>query len=204
MNADNIDSNAGVGMHALMAELFPICRSLTGPGLRQTLARLAEIVPYTLNEISSGTQCFDWTVPPEWSIRDAWVENSAGERVIDFRVNNLHVVGYSEPVDQILPLSELRKHLHTLPELPNAIPYVTSYYSRYWGFCLSQENLDRLVDGEYRAVVDATLDGNGSMTYADLLIPGSSSEEILLSTYACHPSMANNELSGPVLTTWLA
>jgi aminopeptidase-like protein len=204
VNADNIDSNAGVGMHALMAELFPICRSLTGPGLRQTLARLAEIVPYTLNEISSGTQCFDWTVPPEWSIRDAWVENSAGERVIDFRVNNLHVVGYSEPVDQILPLSELRKHLHTLPELPNAIPYVTSYYSRYWGFCLSQENLDRLVDGEYRAVVDATLDGNGSMTYADLLIPGSSSEEILLSTYACHPSMANNELSGPVLTTWLA
>jgi len=204
VNADHTDKNAGAGMHALMTELFPICRSLTGPGLRQTLARLAEIVPYTLNEVASGTQCFDWAVPPEWTIWDAWVENAAGERVIDFKVNNLHVVGYSESVDQTLPLSELRKHLHTLPELPNAIPYVTSYYSRYWGFCLSQDNLDSLIDGEYRAVIDSTLDENGSLTYAELLIPGSSSEEILLSTYACHPSMANNELSGPVLTTWLA
>jgi aminopeptidase-like protein len=204
VNADHTDTNAGVGMHALMTELFPICRSLTGPGLRQTLARLAEIAPFTLEEVPSGTQCFDWTVPPEWTIRDAWVEDATGERVIDFRKNNLHVVGYSEPVDQTLTLSDLRAHLHTLPELPNAIPYVTSYYSRYWGFCLSQDNLDNLVDGEYRAVIDATLDENGSLTYAELLIPGSSSEEILLSTYACHPSMANNELSGPVLTTWLA
>jgi aminopeptidase-like protein len=194
----------GAEMHALMTELFPICRSLTGPGIRQTLQRFADFAPFRLHEIPSGTKCFDWTVPPEWTVRDAWVENSSGERVIDFHENNLHLVGYSEPVDVRMQLAELKAHLHTLPDLPEAIPYVTSYYRRYWGFCLTQPHLDSLAEGEYRAVVDTTLDENGSLTYADLLIPGESEEEILFSSYACHPSMANNELSGPVLTTWLA
>ena len=200
----DVTDNAGTAMHSLMTELFPICRSLTGPGLRQTLSRFADFVPFTLHEVSSGTKCFDWTVPPEWIVRDAWVENSAGERVIDFQVNNLHLVGYSEPVDVTLSLTELKEHLHALPDLPDAIPYVTSYYRRYWGFCLTQKQLDQMPEDTYRAVVDTTLDGTGSLTYADLLIPGDSDEEILLSSYSCHPSMANNELSGPVLTTWLA
>ena len=190
-------------MHALMSELFPICRSLTGPGLRQTLTRLSSEVPFELHEVPSGTKCFDWTVPPEWAVEDAWIEDENGQRVIDFNENNLHLVGYSEPVDTQLPLSELKAHLHTLPDQPTAIPYVTSYYRRYWGFCLSQDQFDRLEDGIYRAVVKSELDENGSMTYADLLIPGDSDEEILLTSYACHPSMANNELSGPVMVTWL-
>lgn len=191
-------------MHALMSELFPICRSLTGPGLRQTLLRLSGEAPFELHEVPSGTKCFDWTVPPEWSVEDAWVEDESGRRVIDFDENNLHLVGYSEPVDIELPLSELKTHLHTLPDQPAAIPYVTSYYRRYWGFCLSQDQSDSLKDGVYRAVVKSDLNENGSMTYADLLIPGDSDEEILLTSYACHPSMANNELSGPVMVTWLA
>ena len=196
--------NAGAEMHALMSELFPICRSLTGPGLRQTLARLSSEAPFELHEVPSGTKCFDWSVPPEWSVEDAWIEDESGRRVIDFNENNLHLVGYSEPVDIQLPLSELKSRLHTLPDQPAAIPYVTSYYRRYWGFCLSQDQSDSLEDGIYRAVVKSDLDENGSMTYADLLIPGDSDEEILLTSYACHPSMANNELSGPVMVTWLA
>ena len=191
-------------MHALMSELFPLCRSLTGPGLRQTLQRLSEEVPFELHEVPSGTKCFDWTVPPEWSVEDAWVEDKSGRRVIDFKESNLHLVGYSEPVDIELPLSELKSHLHTLPDQPAAIPYVTSYYRRYWGFCLTQKQLDSLEDGIYRAVVQSVLDESGSMTYADMLIPGDTDEEILLTSYACHPSMANNELSGPVMVTWLA
>ena len=196
--------NAGAEMHALMSELFPICRSLTGPGLRQTLVRLSGDAPFELHEVPSGTKCFDWTVPPEWWVEDAWIEDESGRRVIDFNENNLHLVGYSEPVDIQLPLSELKTHLHTLPDQPTAIPYVTSYYHRYWGFCLSQDQSDSLEDGVYRAVVKSDLDENGSMTYAEQLIPGDSNEEILLTSYACHPSMANNELSGPVMVTWLA
>ena len=193
----------GQAMHSLMAELFPICRSLTGDGVRQTLARLSDIVPYEVHEVPSGTQAFDWTVPDEWNIRDAYVMDQAGNRVIDFQANNLHVVGYSVPFSGVLTREELLPHLHTRADLPEAIPYLTSYYSCQWGFCLSHQQLEALGPGPFQVKIDSTL-APGSLTYADLLIPGDSEQEILLSSYCCHPSMANNELSGPVLTTFLA
>lgn len=193
----------GAAMHALATELFPICRSITGDGVRQTLKILRHRVPLTVHEVPSGTKAFDWTVPPEWNIRDAYVLDDRGERVIDFRRNNLHVVGYSVPVDVTLPLCELQEHLHSLEEQPTAVPYVTSYYAERWGFCLTHEQRLGLADGMYRAVVDSTLEP-GSLTYGELIIPGESEDEVFLSTYICHPSMANNELSGPVVLTFLA
>lgn len=195
--------NSGPDMHALAAELFPICRSITGNGVRSTLAILADHIPLEIHEVPSGTKVFDWTVPKEWNIRDAYLLDPAGEKVVDFRDHNLHVVNYSVPVDTVLPLAELDEHLHSLPDLPDAIPYVTSYYVERWGFCLPHEQRARLQDGDYRAVVDSTLE-DGSLTYAELVIPGQTDSEVLLSTYVCHPSMANNELSGPVVTTTLA
>lgn len=195
--------DCGPAMHALAEELFPICRSITGDGVRQTLTILGRQVPLTVSEVPSGTQAFDWTVPPEWNVRDACILDERGERVVDFRRNNLHLVGYSVPVDVTLPLAELQQHLHSLEEQPTAIPYVTSYYSERWGFCLAHEDRTALEEGTYRAVVDSTL-APGSLTYAELLIPGETETEVLLSTYVCHPSMANNELSGPVVTTFLA
>lgn len=191
-------------MFNFVCELFPVCRSLTGDGVRQTLRVIQGYLPgLSVHEISSGTEVFDWTVPDEWNIRSARLIGPNGETIADFADSNLHVVGYSEPVDTTLTLDELQGHLYSLPVLPDAIPYVTSYYKRDWGFCLTDRVRRGLPAGAYRAIIDSTL-APGHLTYGELLVQGERREEIFLSTYVCHPSMANNELSGPAVTTWLA
>jgi aminopeptidase-like protein len=193
----------GREMHGIAAEVYPICRSITGNGLRETLRSLQRVAPLSIHEVPSGTAVLDWTVPREWNIRDAWVANAKGDRVIDFRRSNLHVVNYSVPVRTRLSLSDLRSRLHTLPDRPDWIPYRTSYYREDWGFCLAQRALDRLPEGEYDVVIDSTL-ADGSLSYAELVLPGETSDEILLSAHACHPSLANDNLSGLALLAVLA
>jgi aminopeptidase-like protein len=190
-------------MKALLAELYPICRSITGEGVRQTLRILQRYIPLMVHEVPSGTPAFDWTVPKEWNIRDAYVKNSRGERVIDFQKSNLHVVSYSIPVKKKIPLRELRKHLFSLPDRPDWIPYRTSYYNETWGFCLSHRQLEALPDGEYEVCVDATLK-DGHLTYGEYVIPGESSDEVLISCHICHPSLCNDNLSGISVATFLA
>jgi aminopeptidase-like protein len=183
-------------MHNLVARLFPLCRSITGDGVRRTLDILAESVPLTVHEISTGTQVLDWTVPKEWNICDAYVADSDGRRVIDFAESNLHVVGYSVPVHATMSLAALRGHLHSLPDQPELVPYRTSYYKEAWGFCLSQTVLDSLPDNDYEVVIDSTL-ADGSLTYAEHVIPGQVSDEVLVSCHVCHPSLANDNDSTP-------
>ena len=194
------DGDAGKRAYGLARELFPICRSITGPGIRETLAIIHREIPeMVIHEVPSGTRCLDWTVPPEWSIREAYIEGPDGERIVDFRDHNLHVVGYSMPIDTIMPLQDLKRHLHSVPELPDAIPYVTSYYAPRWGFCLPHNILSALPSGKYRVKIDSTL-APGHLVYGEALLPGETDREIFLSTYVCHPSLANNELSGPAAT----
>ena len=193
----------GAEMHALIVRLYPICRSITGDGLRQTLGILGEIAPLQMVEIPSGTQVLDWTVPLEWNAREAWVADSRGVRVIDFRRSSLHLVSYSVPVRARMTLEKLRPHLHALPDRPDWIPYRTSYYEEAWGFCLPQRQLDALPDGEYEVCIDSTL-APGHLTYGELLLPGESKDEVLLSAHVCHPSLANDNLSGAVVSAFLA
>ncbi len=188
---------------ALIEELFPICRSITGNGVRETLAILRNHIPLELNEVASGTPVFDWTVPREWNIRDAYIARPDGTRVVDFAANNLHIVHYSQAIDATMPLAELRPHLHTLPDRPDWIPYRTSYYSENWGFCLTHRQLSSLADGPYRVVIDADLEP-GHLSYGELLIPGKTDDTVLLSCHICHPSLANDNLSGIAVATMLA
>jgi len=193
----------GEEMHALVRELHPLCRSITGDGLRATLRRIAREIPLELHEVPTGTRVLDWEVPREWNLREAWIEDPSGRRVVDLAEHSLHVVGYSTPVDATLPLAELRSHLFTLPDRPDWIPYRTSYYRETWGFCLRQRTLDALPDGEYRVRIDSTL-APGSLTYGELLLPGEGDDEFLVSCHCCHPSLANDNLSGIAVATILA
>jgi len=200
---EGVAEDVGAAMHALIADLYPICRSITGDGVRATLGKLKAYIPLTVFEVPSGTQVLDWTVPQEWNIRDAYVKNSRGERVVDFRRSNLHVLNYSAPVHRTVSLDELRDHCFTLPDHPDWIPYRTSYYAPAWGFCLAHAELETLPDGDYEVRIDSTL-APGHLTYGELVLAGEASDEILVSCHICHPSLCNDNLSGVVLATYLA
>jgi len=184
--------------------LWPITRSLTGNGNRDTLKILSEIIDLKVIEVPSGTQCFDWNVPPEWNIKEAWIKNSKGEKIVDFSKSNLHILGYSEPFQGNLSFEELKSHLYTLPDQPDLIPYLTSYYKRRWGFCLTHNLFLKLDQNEtYEVFIDSSLDEDGSMSIGEAIIKGKSEKEILFSTYICHPSLASNELSGPLVSAFI-
>jgi aminopeptidase-like protein len=190
-------------LEKLFDRLWPICRSITGDGLRESLHILSEVQPMRMHEIPSGSRVFDWEVPKEWNIREAWIKGPDGKMVCDFRENNLHVVNYSSPIKARLPLSALKAHLHSIPSMPEAIPYLTTYYKENWGFCLRDNVKQSLPEGEYEVFIDTELKA-GSMSYGEIFLPGRLQDEILFSTYVCHPSMANNELSGPLAAIFLA
>jgi aminopeptidase-like protein len=193
----------GHEMHRWATELFPICRSITGNGVRETLKQIGKRIPLTVHEVPSGTPAFDWKVPLEWNIRDAYIKNLRGERVVDFQNSNLHVVSYSQPVKQRMTLAELKEHLHSLPDRPDWIPYRTSYYKESWGFCLSHNQLLSLTDPEYDVCIDTSMT-EGSLTYGECFLPGQSQDEVLISTHTCHPSLGNDNLSGIAVATYLA
>ena len=193
----------GEKMHALMVELFPICRSITGNGLRKTLTILKNHIPLEIFEVPTKTKVFGWEIPREWNINDAYIKNSKGEKIVDFKKTNLHVLNYSVPINKKISLDELKSHLHSLPEYSDIIPYRTSYYNKNWGFCIAHNQLLQLEEDEYEVFIDSTLE-DGSLSYGEYLIKGESEDEVLLSCYPCHPSMCNDNLSGVVLLTLLA
>ena len=196
---------AGVGdrLHGFAAEIFPICRSITGPGVRETLNHVERVIALQRTEVPTGAKVLDWTVPKEWTIRDAWIKNAAGERAVDFRKHSLHVLNYSIPVRARIPLEELKKHIFTLPDQPDLIPYRTSYYQERWGFCMTHNALEALPEGEYEVCVDADL-APGSLTYAEHVHVGDSEDEVLLQAHICHPSLANDNCSGIAVLAHLA
>jgi len=196
-------ADIGGEIHALVSRLFPICRSITGEGVRRTLAILSEHVDVAIREVPSGTNVFDWTVPQEWNVRGASIRTASGKTVVDIADSNLHLVGYSEPVARRMPLSELRAHIHTLPDQPDLIPYRTSYYSRSWGFCMAHRDYLGLEEGDYDVVIDTTL-ADGSLTYGEVFLPGETEHEVLLSAHICHPSLANDNCSGLAVLAFLA
>lgn len=193
----------GDWMYELITGLYPICRSITGNGVRDTLARIRREIPLTVHEVPSGTRVFDWTVPREWNIRDAWIVTPTGEKIAEFSRHNLHVLNYSVPIHRKMPLDALREHLFTLPQHPEWIPYRTSYYRDNWGFCISHNQYESLPEGEYEVFIDSTLEP-GHLSYGEYFIQGDSDEEVLLSCHVCHPSLCNDNLSGIALTTSLA
>jgi aminopeptidase-like protein len=196
-------AETGGELHRFAAELYPICRSITGDGIRRTLALIQNRIPLQISEVPTGTQVFDWTVPKEWNIRDAYVKDSSGKKVVDFRDCNLHILNYSTPVHATMPLKELKAHLFTLPEHPDWIPYRTSYYKPDWGFCLSHTQFSALKDGDYEVRIDSSLE-DGHLTYGECYLPGASTDGVLISCHACHPSLANDNLSGLTVATALA
>lgn len=206
MENNLLKNSNGVGdeMYDLMTDLFPICRSITGNGVRQSLKIIKKILPQLQEfEVPTGTQVFDWTIPNEWNITDAYIKNPNDEKIIDFKKSNLHVLNYSTPINKKISLEELKEHIFTLKEYPNVIPYKTSYYKENWGFCMTHDQFVELKEGEYEVYIDSSLKP-GSLTYGEVFLPGKSEEEILFSTYICHPSMCNDNLSGIVLLTYLA
>lgn len=190
-------------MYDLISELYPICRSITGNGVRETLKILQRHIPLDIHEVPTGTPVFDWTVPKEWNVRDAYIKNDRGEKVIDFKKSNLHLLNYSTPIHEKMPLAQLKEHLFTLSDRPDWIPYRTSYYSENWGFCLTHRQLEALEDGEYEVYIDSSLE-EGYLTYGEYFLKGETSDEILLSCHICHPSLCNDNLSGISLVTFLA
>ena len=200
---DGVDIDAQVAsMLGLMREAFPLCRSITGDGVRDTLAIVARSIPIAVHEVPSGSVALDWVVPREWRVREAWIKDPSGRKIVDFSDHTLHLMSYSVGVRGTFTLEELRPHLFSRPDLPDAIPYRTSYYNEAWGFCLRHRDLERLEDGDYEVVIDAEL-VDGALTYGELVIPGSTDREILLTTHVCHPSMANDNLSGIAILTAL-
>jgi aminopeptidase-like protein len=200
----DLDSaKAGEWAHKFMAELFPICRSITGNGVRESLAIIQNHIPLEIREVPTGTPVFDWTVPREWNVRDGYIKNGSGKRLIDFKEHNLHVLNYSQPVDDTVTREELEAHCFTLPDHPDRIPYRTSYYNDDWGFCLSQNQLDSLGDGPFDVCIDSTLE-DGHLTYGELVIPGKTEQEFLITSHICHPSLANDNLSSVSIAVYLA
>ena len=186
---------AGTQMYQLVSELYPICRSITGNGVRETLKKIKSVIPLEVKEVPSGTRVFDWEVPKEWRIEDAWVKNSKGDKIIDFKKSNLHVLNYSSPIRKKVTLNELKEHLYTIPDHPDWIPYRTSYYQENWGFCISHNQFAELKDGSYDVRIDSSLT-DGSLTFGEFYLKGASSDEVLISTHICHPSLCNDNLSG--------